>query len=56
MNARFDALFDEYRPGLKARYAARAVGHHLLRVSDSGVVLEYYGRDATEPTKTFKLR
>ena len=55
-NARFDALFDEYRPGLKARYAARAVGHHVLRVSDSGVVLEYYGGTATEPTKTFKLR
>ncbi len=55
-NVRFDALFDEYRPGLKARYAAKAVGHHLLRASDSGVVLEYYGGTATEPTKTFKLR
>ena len=55
-NASFDALFDEYRSGLKARYAARAVGHHVLRVSDSGVVLEYYGDVATKPTKTFKLR
>ena len=55
-NVRFDALFDEYRPGLKARYAAKAVGHHILRVSDSGVVLEYYGGTATKPTKKFKLR
>ncbi len=55
-NVRFDALFDEYRPGLKTRYAAKAVGHHILRVSDSGVVLEYYGGTATKPTKIFKLR
>ena len=55
-NVRFDALFDEYRPGLKARYAAIAVGHHVLRASDSGVVLEFYSGAATEPTKTFKLR
>ena len=55
-NVRFDALFDEYRPGLKKRYAAKAVGHHILRVSDSGVILEYYGGTATKPTKIFKLR
>ncbi len=55
-NLKFDALFEEYRPGLKARYAARAGGHHVLRVSDSGVVLEYYGLDSREPTKTFTLR
>ena len=55
-NVRFDALFDEYRPGLKARYAAKATGHHVLRASDSGVILEYYGGTATEPTKVFKLR
>ncbi len=55
-NVRFDALFDEYRPGLKARYAAIAVGHHVLRASDSGVILEFYSGAATEPTKTFKLR
>ena len=55
-NAKFEALYEEYRPGLKARYAASAAGHHVLRVSDSGVVLEYYGFDAVEPTKTFTLR
>ncbi len=55
-NVRFDALFEEYRPGLKARYAAIASGHHVLRVSDSGVLLEYYGRDSRVPTKTFTLR
>ncbi len=55
-NTRFDALYEEYRPGLKARYAAAAAGHHILRVSDAGVTLEYYGHDATTPTKIFTLR
>ena len=54
-NARFEALYDEYRPGLKSRFAARATGHSILRVSDAGVFLDYYGRDATTPTKTFTL-
>ena len=48
--------YEEYRPGLKSRYAAWAFGHYVLRVSDSGVILDYYGRDALEPTKSFKLR
>ena len=55
-NEKFEVLFEEYRPGLKARYGASAVGHHVLRVSDAGVVLEYYGFDAVEPTKVFTLR
>ena len=55
-NTRFEALYEEYRPGLKTRYAASAVGHHILRVSDSGVTLEYYGHDATTSTKIFTLR
>ena len=55
-NNQFDALYEEYRPGLKSRYAAWAFGHYVLRVSDSGVILDYYGRDALEPTKSFKLR
>ena len=55
-NARFEALYEEYRPGLKARFAAYAYGHHVLRVSDSGVTLDYYGGAATTPTKTFTLR
>ncbi len=54
--ASFKALYEEYRPGLKKRYAATAYGHHVLRVSDAGVTLEYYGADATVPTKTFRLR
>ena len=54
--AAIDALFAEYRPGLKIRYAARAAGHYALRVSDSSVTLDYYGLDATSPTKTFVLR
>ena len=51
-----DALFDEYHPGLKERYAAKAGGHYVLHVSDSGVTVDYYGLDTTTPTKTFKLR
>ncbi len=54
--ASIDALFDEYRPGLKARYTARGAGHYVLHVSDAGVSVDYYGRDATTPTKTFVLR
>ncbi len=55
-NLKFDALYEEYRPGLKRRYGAWAAGHNILRVSDSGVSLEYYGLDAREPTKVFQLR
>ncbi len=55
-NAATSALFAEYKPGLKVRYAARAGGHHMLHVSDSGVTLDYYGLDATTPTKTFTIR
>ena len=54
--AKFNAMFEEYRPGLKTRYAASAGGHHILRVSDDGVTLEYYWRDKLEPTKVFTLR
>ncbi len=54
--AKFNAMFEEYRPGLKTRYAASAGGHHILRVSDDGVTLEYYWRDSLEPTKVFTLR
>ena len=55
-NAATTALFAEYKPGLKVRYAARAGGHYMLHVSDSGVTLDYYGLDSTKPTKTFVLR
>jgi len=51
-----DALFDEYRSGMRRYYAARAVGHHVLHVSDDAVSLDYYGHDATTPTGTFFLR
>jgi len=50
------ALYGEYRGGLKRLFGARAVGHHVLRVSDESVQLDYYGHDATKPTKTFDLR
>ena len=54
--AAIDTLFAEYRAGFFKRYAARAAGHYALRISDSGVTIDYYGRDATTPTKTFVLR
>jgi len=50
------ALFDEYRSGLRRHFSSRAVGHHVLRVSDEAVTLDYYGHDATRPTATFVLR
>ena len=53
---KFDALYEEYRPGLKKRYGAWAFGHYVLRVSDSGVAMEFYGSDAREPSKVFQLR
>ena len=50
------ALFDEYRPYMTRYWFANAVGHAKLRVSDAGVWFDFYGRDAFEPTKTFRLR
>ena len=53
---KLSALYDEYRPGLKRRYVANAVGHHILHVSDDRVELDYYGHDSLVPMKTFTLR
>ena len=50
------ALFDEYRPFMRRYYLANAAGHARMRVSDAGVWFDYYGRGATEVTKTFRLR
>lgn len=49
-------LFAEYRPFMTRRYDADALGHAILRVSDGGVELDYFGHDAETPTKTFVLR
>jgi len=49
-------MFDEYRPGLRRCFLSRAVGHHILYVSDNGVRLDYYGHDALTPTREFVLR
>ncbi len=54
--AALDAVFSEYRPGLKAHYGARAAGHYVLHVSDAGVSVDFYSLNATKPTKTFVLR
>ena len=50
------ALFDEYRPHMRRFFHADAVGHARMRVSDSGVWFDFYGRDALTPTRTFRLR
>ena len=52
----YKALVEEYKPHLTRFYHANGVGHARLRVSNWGVWFDYYGRDALEPTKTFRLR
>ena len=47
------ALFGEYRPYMRRYFAAKGVGHAVMRVSDEGVAFEYYGHDAVVPTKTW---
>lgn len=49
-------LFGEYRPGIRRYFTSHAVGHYVLRVSDAGVRLDYYGHDARTPTREFVLR
>lgn len=55
-DADMSALYGEYRPGLRRYFAAWAVGHHVLHVTDASVTLDYYGHDARTPTMTFSLR
>lgn len=50
------ALFDEYRPGLKTYRSSVAAGSYLMKVSDSGVTVEFYGGDSETPSEIFKLR
>lgn len=50
------ALYAEYRDGLRAYQAARAVGHYCLHVDDATIRMEYYGHDALVPTNVFTLR
>ena len=50
------ALQDESRPGLVEYRKYRAAGHYLLRVSDSGVAVDFYACDSLSPTETFRLR
>lgn len=50
------ALYDEYRPGLRRYFLARAVGHHILHVADEGVTLDYFGHDSMTPTQSFTIR
>lgn len=50
------ALFDEYRPGLKIYNMSDACGYYKLKVSDYGVMVDFYGGDEKQPGKTFILR
>jgi len=51
-----EPLYAEYRPYLTRYYLARGVGHAQLRVSDNGVLFDYFGHDSRVPTKIFSLR
>jgi len=49
-------LADEYRPFVKDYIFANAAGHYRLEVSDSRVAVQFFGGDATSPSRTFILR
>jgi hypothetical protein len=49
-------LADEYRPFVKDYLFANAAGHYRLEVSDSRVAVQFFGGDATSPSRTFILR
>lgn len=50
------ALFDEYRPGLKAYTMSHSCGYYKLHVSDYGVYVDFYAGDDATPSHTFILR
>jgi len=50
------ALLDEYKDGIKRYYFAFGAGSCLLRVSDSGVFVDFYAGDKKEISNTFELR
>lgn len=49
-------LLDEYKPAIKRYHLALSAGFGRLDVSPSGVVMHYFGGDATTSTLMFKLR
>ena len=49
-------LANEYRPFVKDYLFANAAGHYRLEVSDARVAVQFFGGDATSPTRTFVLR
>ncbi|MGE5607925.1 MAG: metallophosphoesterase family protein [Bacillota bacterium] len=49
-------LLEEYKPAMTRYYLAQSAGFCRLDVSPSGVVVQYFGGDASTPTLTFKLR
>lgn len=50
------ALFDEYRPGLKAYSHSPAAGSYLLNVSGKKVTVDFYAGDSIECSERFILR
>ena len=50
------ALFDEYRPGIRAYSVSRAAGSYKLNVSDRRVTVDFYGGDSEKLTHRFILR
>lgn len=50
------ALVREYASGLVRYEKYAAAGHYRLKVSDSGVSVDFYGGDARLPSATYRLR
>ncbi|MGN1211432.1 MAG: metallophosphoesterase family protein, partial [Candidatus Cryptobacteroides sp.] len=49
-------LFNEYRPGVKRYSRSIAAGSYKLKVSDDGVIVDFYAGDSTRPSASFTLR
>ena len=50
------ALFDEYRPGLKVYSRSRAAGSYKMNVSGKGVTIDFYAGDSPVISKSFRMR
>ena len=51
-----EALYDEYRPGLRQYIHANAAGSYRLEVSRRGVAVDFYAGDSQSRSARFVLR
>ena len=51
-----EALYDEYRPGLRQYIHALSAGSYRLDVSRRGVTVDFYAGDSQDRTARFVLR